>query len=176
MNNCVICFNEINKNDCCITNCNHIYCNGCILNWFKQGKTSCPVCRADVENFVNNGSLNHIIKVKAENNINLNLQENFRRVYKENVYLRMIVFINFVFSLYTLYNGFIDQDNYNYYKNLYENCTDSNADLEDKLSNHESYDHESYNNNGLYGLFSQYSPEYVRKCFYPLTYINHCLL
>ena len=42
---CIICFNEINKeDDIIILPCKHFYHKECISKWFETSKT-CPICR-----------------------------------------------------------------------------------------------------------------------------------
>ena len=41
---CVICYGVL-KDAVSITTCGHIYCKGCIEDWFKKSHT-CPTCRA----------------------------------------------------------------------------------------------------------------------------------
>jgi hypothetical protein len=42
---CPICINNINN--ICITECNHIFCIDCILNWLSK-KNTCPLCRTEI--------------------------------------------------------------------------------------------------------------------------------
>ena len=48
MDTCPICFNDMNFDSRCITNCNHEFCKSCLDNWFDKGKISCPNCRIDI--------------------------------------------------------------------------------------------------------------------------------
>lgn len=41
---CAICLQIINKNNSCITECNHGFCLTCIVKHFKYNN-SCPICR-----------------------------------------------------------------------------------------------------------------------------------
>ncbi|XP_050528458.1 uncharacterized protein LOC126898463 isoform X2 [Daktulosphaira vitifoliae] len=43
---CSICFNEF-KGLVLITNCQHVYCYGCLKNWRKRN-SSCPKCREEI--------------------------------------------------------------------------------------------------------------------------------
>ena len=54
---CVIClekiyFYEQSKNKVVQLNCHHIYHRDCISSWYFEGATSCPVCRTEIENWV----------------------------------------------------------------------------------------------------------------------------
>ena len=167
---CVICFNSINENEVSITNCNHIFCLQCILRWFNQGKISCPSCRSNVVSFTNDGRLNHIIKVKERTN-DTTLEQNFRRIYNQNVFFKFIIGLNIVYSLYSMYADTLDEDRYYYYRYIYQNCSNSLSNLNDRLINYQTF----YDTT-LYDILNKYSQDYVEKCFYPLTYLNHCLI
>jgi hypothetical protein len=44
--NCTICLEPISEsNKYCLPACNHTFHTGCILNWFRSGHRSCPLCR-----------------------------------------------------------------------------------------------------------------------------------
>ena len=46
MNSCSICMKDdlLNK-DIYITDCDHLFCNKCLDDWFQRGNKSCPLCR-----------------------------------------------------------------------------------------------------------------------------------
>ena len=47
---CSICLEEnINNNELCKTNCNHIFCKKCLDDWFNKGKNTCPLCRDNID-------------------------------------------------------------------------------------------------------------------------------
>lgn len=41
---CSICTQIILNNNCCVTECNHVYCLSCLLQHLKFNK-NCPLCR-----------------------------------------------------------------------------------------------------------------------------------
>ena len=41
---CSICTQVILNNNCCVTECNHVYCLSCLLQHLKFNK-NCPLCR-----------------------------------------------------------------------------------------------------------------------------------
>ena len=43
---CSICFDAITKP--ATLECKHVFCNGCISEWFSKFKTTCPCCRGAV--------------------------------------------------------------------------------------------------------------------------------
>lgn len=44
---CSICFSKLNEEY--KTECNHIFCTVCIIEWYKKQK-NCPLCRRTIEN------------------------------------------------------------------------------------------------------------------------------
>jgi len=47
---CSICLCNINTSTTYTeTQCNHLFHNTCLLKWKHTGKTTCPVCRADIK-------------------------------------------------------------------------------------------------------------------------------
>ena len=171
---CSICLNELENNNKCITNCEHSYCNVCLHNWFNQGHISCPMCRGDVKNFIHKNEVNHVIKVRPTTNDPV-LIENFRRVYNQNVYLRFIILIQILYTFYSMYEKFAIQDDYFKLKELYDNCTETNDSLNIRINSlTESHMTDNIYNDNIYDLMTQYSIDYISKCFYPLKYINHC--
>ena len=132
--NCIICYNDIEEQDLCITECQHKYCKICLNTWLHRGNISCPFCRQDINFYMNDNEKNNIIKVidrrnrnnnnNNNNNVNLILnQENaltmVRRLWCIR-YIKLIIFINFLYTIYLQY------ENYNIYISyvlLYNNCT-----------------------------------------------------
>jgi hypothetical protein len=45
---CPVCYNEILADDIVNLGCNHIYCSNCIFTWICKCKTTCPMCRAKI--------------------------------------------------------------------------------------------------------------------------------
>ena len=172
--NCVICFNEIEPENKCVTNCQHTYCNGCIMNWFNRGKVTCPICRVNVENFVNNGTVNHLIKIEDRNNENenndnrMNNLDTFRRLYNQNIYLKFIIITNVLYTFYNVYRLSNYENLYYRYKDSYQNCSDT---LEQEIN---KLNMVNYCGNLINHLFSHHTSEYITKCFFPLSFINKC--
>ena len=64
LNECSICLKEeIPEGNKCITNCSHNYCKECLDQWFDQGKTSCPICRQQIQYFTHQSSDTRVICV-----------------------------------------------------------------------------------------------------------------
>ena len=63
-NICSICFNELEGNNICRTNCNHLFCFECLCHHVMSGANpSCPCCRGE---FVSNDFISSI----RRNNMN----------------------------------------------------------------------------------------------------------
>lgn len=78
-NSCNICFNEYSNDEIVTTNCGHIYCEDCLLKWFRRSKTSCPICVQDVDYYIKKNEKNHIIRINnSQNNNRVNNIENNR--------------------------------------------------------------------------------------------------
>lgn len=45
---CTICLDE--HTEPTVTTCSHVFCRGCLSSWFALHKTSCPLCRREIEN------------------------------------------------------------------------------------------------------------------------------
>ena len=78
---CPICFNETLSENLITTNCNHIYCYDCFNKWLIKDKTTCPICRINIDFFeYNNKNYKlHIIEKKIINNVVSNQQINNNR-------------------------------------------------------------------------------------------------
>ncbi len=133
-NSCIVCFNSINEEEMCITNCEHKYCLDCLKKWFDRGNISCPFCRQDIEHFFKNNEKNNIVKVTVKppaNNVNINVlgDTQINRNINENhvmvdrrklVYFKLCTFLNISYLLYLQYKNYYL---YNSYILLYNNCT-----------------------------------------------------
>lgn len=73
---CAICLNDINNSKIIrkLTNCNHYFCNKCIVCWCSF-KKNCPLCKCEMtkkemrwpsDSFLKNTSLNIIIEHNVE--------------------------------------------------------------------------------------------------------------
>ena len=63
---CPICFDKINRENECITNCHHIFCKQCLDNWFDKGKITCPNCRENIKYITNMKKKIRLITVKEK--------------------------------------------------------------------------------------------------------------
>jgi len=47
---CPVCYDDIEKKNYIVTNCNHTFCNNCLFKSLKK-KSCCPICREEIFNF-----------------------------------------------------------------------------------------------------------------------------
>ena len=167
---CNICMEELDNKEKCITDCNHIYCSGCLHEWFNKKKNTCPSCRKEITNYENNNEKNHIIKINEgnternnSNTLNMIISENERilgrlkgRIFK----LNMLICSNIFYMLYNLTIEEQKYGNYLYYKNEYENCTDILNSVT--------------NNLGHFKDIFIYSNNEIIECKIPEMYIDKC--
>ena len=74
---CAICLQIINKNNSCITECNHTFCLTCIVNHFKYNNT-CPICRKKlIENNTSRPIIENGIDVDSIINIVYNQEQRY---------------------------------------------------------------------------------------------------
>jgi hypothetical protein len=109
---CIICFNNISEDSLCRTNCNHIYCKGCLHTWFDRGKIDCPMCRLNIKSYKNKGAQNHIIVVDTPNETRIQIEEVNNNsiiadMYKKIKCMRFYFCINLVYIGYLHYENFI---------------------------------------------------------------------
>lgn len=177
---CCICLNEniieLNK---CLTNCNHDFCKICLIEWFSKGKTSCPLCRNDIDYFMNNYEKNNIIKVENPIIPTINQQYNNGNIY----FYFYLLFLGFAI----IYISIILFDNNSTIKNLNQELKICNNKV-DILDNY-------YNNSNNLDYLSRYyniekNPEtnileifiYIYnkiyhhsvQCYIPINIINKC--
>ena len=49
---CPICFNTIDHDNICKTECNHKYCTECLTKWLLDKKNlTCPTCRKNIKSY-----------------------------------------------------------------------------------------------------------------------------
>ena len=60
---CSICFNTLQDDTTCITNCNHEFCIDCIDKWVNKNKTYCPLCRQQLKEYYCNNHKTKIIVI-----------------------------------------------------------------------------------------------------------------
>ncbi len=69
MENCPICFEELNDQTISTLNCNHYFCEECLNKLFETNKNQCPMCRSEIKEYHNKEEKTRVI---------------FRTVYREN--------------------------------------------------------------------------------------------
>jgi len=114
---CVICYDIIDNNLLCKTNCNHIYCKVCLHKWFDRGNINCPMCRIPIKSYFNNDTNNMIILLKPVKTI-VNIRTNF---FDRNIieyYQTKIKKMNYLFFFSISYICYLNYKNYIYYNQL----------------------------------------------------------
>ena len=70
---CPICYEDIEKKNYIITDCNHIFCNNCLFKSLNK-QSCCPICRKEIFNF------DKVKNLEDEDVINLeNIISNFKK-------------------------------------------------------------------------------------------------
>jgi hypothetical protein len=177
-NNCTICLKEdINENDIYTTDCNHIFCNECLDDWFKRGNQSCPLCRSQIDEYTYKGDTYKLIihTVERNNQINRNdlilNDETIRNIVRKNIRLRFYSFsLTFLF-LYIFNNYLYSLNNLNMISNELNTCNLNTTQLNNEL---EQCKNPLYNNilSGYY--ISMYNGVISRNCFYPQKLYDIC--
>ena len=63
---CSICLNEkIDEEILCNTNCDHNFCKECLIDWFNQGKNTCPLCRTVLKSYMNHNQETKLITIQT---------------------------------------------------------------------------------------------------------------
>jgi len=116
MNNdvtCIVCYNTIETENICKTNCNHIYCMGCLNEWFDRGNVDCPMCRSPVKSYLNDNIMNKIVVLKnqAQNLIlfqpNTGYEEIIKKYRKRFNIFKVYFFLNTSYILYLQYRNYV---------------------------------------------------------------------
>jgi hypothetical protein len=63
-NECSVCLQYILPDHECITDCTHVFCEPCIREVFRIGKSSCPLCRAQINEIVVRDETQIIVRVQ----------------------------------------------------------------------------------------------------------------
>lgn len=116
MNNdvtCIVCYNTIEKENICKTNCNHIYCTGCLNEWFDRGNVDCPMCRSPVRSYLNDNIMNRIVVLKSQSqNLilfqpNTGYEEIIKKYRKRFNIFKVYFFLNTSYILYLQYRNYV---------------------------------------------------------------------
>ncbi len=181
LNSCPICLQSISDNDLCITNCEHSFCKSCMRRFLHSNNIIiCPICRADIKEYVNNESTHYIVKVIVNNNNNQATNNNMLNIIRElrqkNAYFKLIIFLNLLYLIYSFYHFNEITSEIFYYRKLYNNCTDEleilNED-EQKLINY--INDVGWTSDSRLNPINVYLNSNIYQCYFPIYYINKCL-
>jgi hypothetical protein len=162
---CPICMNEMTDEEQCITECNHHFCRGCIHGWFDRCNFTCPSCRGEINYYMNNLEKNNIIKVNISNrnvnNVNNANNQEIEILRNRIRFYHYLLFINFLYTIYNLYDGIKMGYRINYYNSLYNNCTNKLEEIE------QQYDTTS-------NVMLYFQQKYI-ECEFPTYFLNQCI-
>jgi len=160
---CPICMNDITEEGQCITECNHHFCKECIHKWFDRNNVSCPSCRGEINYYMNNLEKNYIVKVNLldrPNPVNTN-NETVEILINRIRFYHYLLFINFLYTLYSLYDGIQMGNRIDNYNSLYHNCTNKLEEIE------QQYDITS-------NVMLYFQEKYI-ECEIPTYFLNQCI-
>ena len=176
-NNCSICLQIMDESEKCVTNCRHIFCRDCLHGWFDRNKISCPVCRGDIKDYNNNNTMNHIVKIINEQIENQAYNRVIVELNKKIIYLRMILFMNMVYLLYSLW----DMNNLSSYgsdyEQLYNNCSIHLLHCNEQQENNENYIESLTNIQEQYEVLRPLNviiDSQMYHCIFPSYFIDKC--
>ena len=174
MSDCPICLEEFpTENNVTIVGCNHNFCKGCIDKLFDAEKLSCPLCRGEINKYIYNNEIIHIITRQSVpvNNTDSDNNNNGRQVriyYKVGkfIIIQWFVMIILLFYLLSIYenNKLIKLNNTDliernvYLKNEFLKCNDENSD-------HLLINVAQPHSNGNTYHYCEFPKYYIDKCF-----------
>jgi len=87
---CAICLDSMTKeNNYCILECKHEFHSSCLVNWFRTGKKSCPMCRNEGETCNHHRSNNTLFKMKIKYGLkNINAPKEFKKIVNKYIKLK----------------------------------------------------------------------------------------
>jgi len=163
---CSICFEDYSVNDTYNTECNHMFCKGCLDDWFSRGNKCCPLCRTEIDEY-NDSDIHYKLviyeKVVSGNNVNTERMMNIINV--QNIRLRIYTFIYFILFSYSVYRYVVNR-NYDNIKENYTICLENNTQLNNQLKYLEIYQSEP----GTY--VNVFTGTARQNCFYPYRYFG----
>ena len=113
---CPICYNIIEDNNLCITNCDHYFCLECLNEWIKINN-NCPTCRGEIISYKNNNETNRLIFINNNEelqdiysnigeleNIIHNAENNMLINYKNKILLKITSTFLIIFLMTSVYS------------------------------------------------------------------------
>ena len=79
---CPICLDELDKeNNYCIIDCKHEFHSKSLINWFRSGKNTCPMCRNTGESYSKYTTSDTLFKMKIKYATkNMNASKEFKKI------------------------------------------------------------------------------------------------
>lgn len=167
MENCPICFEELNDQTISTLNCNHYFCDECLNKLFETNKNQCPMCRSEIKEYHNKEEKTRVIfrTVYRESDARLfrEIMVRYNQARVKNYFLMASILGLFYLLMNVSYQqGIYEKMIEDYKKNNTELITDYNNCI--RLID--------TNNNDLYdtirGIFS--------LCNVPISYLKKCYI
>ena len=142
--NCSICLEKLNEDCKIITNCNHLFCENCIEEWFNNQKYSCPICRSDIKYYYNKKNKTKILPINIETNNeqtinNIPIIFIIRGLARKNLKYRAYIILLFGFSFYKYIQYYLLNLDFIEINKLYKECENNFTKLEDFINNDSFY-------------------------------------
>lgn len=127
---CSICLEDFSEEDTYKTECNHSFCKECLVNWFRLGNKTCPLCRQQIDEYKDIDTHYKLIIYEKQSNIpSATTTDANRLLHVQNVKLRIYTFTSiFLFGTY-LYHSFVYLNDYDIIKQKYQICMNNNTEL-----------------------------------------------
>ena len=174
-NTCSICLDDKDLNELCITNCNHNFCESCLITWFNRGNNSCPICRVNIHKFNLDEKETRLIVIRNEQNIrnvrinNIPVSEVIENLTNYNLKLRLFCYFLVIGGI-TLLDLYMNlRFNYLDLNIQYELCQ-RNITQSNEIIN--SF-HQIYDSVMKVGIIYNSNHEY-KFCNMPSYFVNHC--
>jgi hypothetical protein len=185
---CSICLdNDIEDNVLCSTECSHQFCKKCLDEWLDQGKTSCPICRAEINYFKYQEENNRIVRVTSNRIIETNQQSNLQLINTLRIKIKSYKLLAYFFLLFNVYASYylIDEKNYiDFFRDNYNDCMENLTERNDYISNFLQNDLRNIDIQTIeiYGVRDEqisfinvFQDNKVYHCLFPEYYVNKCI-
>ena len=164
---CAICLNDdFNEEDTYKTECNHIFCKKCLDDWFSRGNNCCPLCRTEINEYMDNDNHYKLVIYEREIVSTPGDIQVIRSLLLQNLRLRVYMGISFVIFLVYLYQYYSVLNDYDNLSQNYKLCSNNNTLLETQLRTLQT----NYNSHGT--TVAVYDGFVRVNCFHPDKYFG----